>query len=80
MSIRLVFNSKNNKKITGERNINIVQSTKNMSTKPFPEKGLLMDLLDEKFKMTVSKRKEMKENVEKVKKTIYKKIEISEKK
>lgn len=55
MSICLVFNSNNNKKITGERNINIVQSTKNMSTKPFPEKDLLMDLLDEKFKMTVSK-------------------------
>lgn len=41
--------------MTGERNMNIVQSTKNMSTKPFPDKDMLMDLLGENFKMTVSK-------------------------
>ena len=40
------------------RNINIVQSTKNTSTKPFPEKGLLMDLPDEKFKMSQKCAKE----------------------
>lgn len=35
--------------------MNIVQSTKNMSTKLFPEKDLLMDLIGENFKLTVSK-------------------------
>lgn len=35
--------------------MNIVQSTKNMSKKLFPEKDLLMDLIGENFKLTVSK-------------------------
>lgn len=55
MFICLVFNSNNNNKNDRRKKHEHSSVKKNMSTKPFPDKDMLMDLLGENFKMTVSK-------------------------